>query len=162
MNTQEVVNGGRKALVLMASAITALVLAGCSQDPVAGQATAPATAGSTLAMTPVQPTAAADADLKENPFLWASARPYSGSLHVDGLNLKLKDPIPEVQDDIEAVANLGSRCTVVIPKYAGVAPDTFGISVYLNPKDLGEFQFAGGQNADQADILVHGFDAHCA
>lgn len=147
----------------MATAVTALVVSACGHDAVAGQATAPATASPTLAMTPVQPDTAFNTPDEENPFAWATSTPYSGSLSVEGLGLDLRDPILQVQDHIEAVANLGDHCTVVIMKYMGVPPETFGVVVYDNPKDLGSYVHEGGVTAQQAaDDVINPHRTSCA
>ena len=166
MNTQEVVSGGRKTLVLMALvvAIAALVLSACGHGTVAGQATAPTAAGPTLAMTSIKPTTAFDSiPVSENPFMWVTSTPYSGDFDVADLDLKLMNPIAEVQDHVEAVANLGSHCTVVIMKYMGVPPETFGVVVYDNPKDLGSYVHEGGVTAQQAaDDVINPHRTSCA
>jgi len=94
--------------------------------------------------------------------MWATSTPYSGPLQVDGLDLDLMNPIPAVQDHIDAVANLGSRCVVVIPKGYGVPPETFGVAIYKNPKDLGQFQHMGGLNAAQAKMFLNPLRQDCA
>ena len=144
---------------MLIAALIAPFLSACAPNTVSGTATGSQTeaASSTLAMTPVQPTTAYDdIPLEENPFLWATSTPYTGSFDVKGLALDLMNPVPEVQDRIEAVANLGSRCTVVVMKSMGVPPKTFGVALYDNPKDLGSFDHMGGVDAEQAESSVIG------
>lgn len=156
------VHGGRRIPVLMAVAITAFVASACGHDTVAGQAIAPTTASPTLAMTPVKPTTTYDKiPVSENPFLWAGSTPYSGGFDVADLDLDLMNPIAEVQDHVEAVANLGSRCTVVIMKFMGVPPETFGIVIYDNPRDLDSYGHMGGVDDERANDVVMPYRATC-
>lgn len=155
---------GRKALMGVVSLVAVFLLTACGGGQGVNATTlSPMTSSSaTLDMTPVEPTTAFDdIPVSENPYMWVSSTSYDGDWNVAGLNLDLRNPIPEVQDHVEAVATLGNRCTVVLLIGTGVAPETFGVAIYDNPKDLASMDFTGGMDATQADAYVHSFDEVC-
>ena len=166
MNTQEVLArkgpGG-----LLAATLIALFLSACAPNMVSGTAIGSPTeaASSTLAPTTsaARPPSAFDDGVPdaENPYKWVTQTPYSGTLDVDGLDLDLRDPIPEAHDTVDAVAFFGTRCVVTLSGQYGMAPTTFGVMIYRNPKNLSDWGMSGPLDASAANLYVHEYDELC-
>ena len=116
-------------VVLIASAISAFFLPGCSSET-AKQSVVVDTQTSTVTPSVLPPVK----DLDPFSWFWPGGKPLASSkLDAEGFVPKLEQPRDEVADRIDAVAHFGTKCVVALSTEYGNGNGRFGAFLFAIP-----------------------------